>query len=982
MYNQEFIKKLDETFSIITERKHNLELMYQAKGYDNFVISFEEIDLEDLLESRLVPLFLPILESYPYPFSQKKQMSVVFVAFLCEIAKRGFTQGGILKTIEQYIGGDFDRNKYYRILPDILKEENIEVTSRTGKKYENAIITEAGIPQNLHGMVMSIFKIYWKWFKYITPQKRHFELEHFIYDGQFTDLYILDEKDFTTLKREINDNGFDAIAQKTLKVCLKLEEVFCEIDKFEEIVSEENINELCDSISKILGYNILTIVNERELKSEVVAYANRVSFNKFEKLLNKIFDTELIEIPTGEKVLKGNHKKHNYICGIYVVKGIKYEVSYPIALTLDDLLLLQRDKIHLINDYHIYISSEPFVVEIDGWEQELRQIVHKKNTLYIYAAKISSGVIAYINDEPVNLINNHNLVCGYRKYWDQEKNESCLCIYLNEFSLYDPKYKMKRVDINVDGKNVFTKVINSHGYVSIRDHIFSIDGYKNKVSVKVSINEEMLVEKEILLPDIGVFGKYNGIRIDGKIDLAKWYGDSSIVIFSLAEIIEYQNIHLRKSHDFGNYKVYEGNIDFHKEHFMIGEKQYSIVHSENPYICISSDYEFINDKLCVSSYESVKFKISGNQEYENVLILKIEHDGVSCTKTIYNKNIEIDLNDIFKIPKNYSGKWEAMLICEQTVISKISYIILPQINIINQTGFTMRTSKCQYELISDCECFFNNGEYTNKKSISIDTYDFTFDNVNFTNTIKECVYIDKCDVYKHFLFPVKLWDMRVKENHNMQEISSSIDYNQLESYTVYIEANTSETLHIKVNESSQNIIVKRGENRIQINNFLNECRSVNELVVYDDKNNQRQLKILYRPNIYLLKRQYINDSEFIFYLKYNGPVGMKLGIELFEEYKRISRKEINMLENDSIFSVRIEHKKNISRTLSVEVDFNGRGKKSIGELFISKQESIIEKEIVLQTCSELHNLLNLSAEEKIQLTTNLFEILHIRGDQL
>src|SRR5665647_1208593 len=100
-----YLDKIEKIYKIILERENEQREINSQKGYFQYVFAYEDIDLDDIFRTELIEIFPYILEYYNKGFAQKVSVKTykVFLAVLCETAKNGFTQGGILKTIEEYI---------------------------------------------------------------------------------------------------------------------------------------------------------------------------------------------------------------------------------------------------------------------------------------------------------------------------------------------------------------------------------------------------------------------------------------------------------------------------------------------------------------------------------------------------------------------------------------------------------------------------------------------------------------------------------------------------------------------------------------------------------------------------------------------------------------------------------------------------------------------------------------------------------------
>lgn len=977
----EFCQAIDEVYAIIEKRRERVELENLSKGYKIYEASFEDIDLEDILESKLVPLFIEVFNRYPRPLSHKAQMNRIFVATLCEIAKRGFPTGGLPKTIDKYLGYSFSRNRYYKaLMPVILQEEKIEVTLKTGRKYENAIVCQSGIPKNMHSEVMKLFLFYWKWFRNIERDKRHKELEQFVQTGKFDDEYILDNKDYNYLIKMRKETSFENISTKATKMCLKLEEVFLEIEKKDFVVSHDNIGDVCGELSSSLGYNILTIINEKKLKKELVDYSQKISFLKFEKILNNLGSEEFITLPTGKKALKKQYSKRDYICGIHNVRGVDYEVSYKIEFGLEELVRLSCREIHKLNDRYLYLSNTSFDVKIDGWEQPIRELVFKNTHLYIFVGKIPAGSIAYIDEKPINALENTGLRCAIRKRWDYELKRNYLGVYIDKLSFYDPQAAMHTLRVKLDEQEK-TKGINSSGYVQISDTWLKLSGTEIIATIRVAVGNTIVIEKELICKDIMVYGKYTGISIEKAIDLSDWIGDSSIVVFSKEEITKQQKISLSRKDNFGNYLVYEGKFNFDEDFFAINDNRYIIKHSSKPYLSLQCEQEFHGDKLVIGLFEDVNFKLNNCEETSGLLI-KVFHKGKSVSKNVEQYlDKEIRLRDVLLKPNNYSGMWEILLIDGQSVVQRIEFAILPNIKITNLNGIVKLGSRCKYSILSDTNCFSIEGEDVNEQII-----DFKLTNDNYREitpelNIKKTIYINDCDLYLELDFPILIWDLQIREkgNNTIKTNILSIDYYEINKYEILAYTTDLCDLKIKANDIIERRYFNKGTTVIKLADYFREYKSVNNFLIEDDKGGNHTINVTYRPKLTLLDGYEIRSGMLHFHLKYAGPIDVKIGVSIYENNLRIERKEIVSSGNRLQLEVAVPHI-NKKRYLTVEASFDGRSRKEIGEINIEEVIAKENQEMILSDYKNINSIIN-SRGLKAKLTSNLFEVLRIEGSK-
>ncbi|MDD4781903.1 MAG: hypothetical protein PHT02_15045, partial [Tissierellia bacterium] len=107
MNKEAFADEIISIYQFIQNEKEIKRIEFIGEGLiKNSRISYEYINLDSIFQ-KLINVLPYVLDFYNNRRLKhiRKEMYCVFIATLCEISKRGFSQGGILKQIDEYIGG-------------------------------------------------------------------------------------------------------------------------------------------------------------------------------------------------------------------------------------------------------------------------------------------------------------------------------------------------------------------------------------------------------------------------------------------------------------------------------------------------------------------------------------------------------------------------------------------------------------------------------------------------------------------------------------------------------------------------------------------------------------------------------------------------------------------------------------------------------------------------------------------------------------
>ncbi|WFA10073.1 hypothetical protein [Tissierella sp. Yu-01] len=976
----QFIKEIRRLDIIITSRIEDKRLEFIDDGYKSMKrIQFEYIDLDDIFKE-LIEIIAPAMEYYNILQKQPvgKQLNRVFIAALCEITKNGFSQGGILKQIDEYIGFEFIRSRYYPLLKSALKSENIKTISQVGHKYEATLVYESGIPKQFHRDLFKFFKLYWKWMKGIETEERRDFLRTFVEFKEISDVYVYDKNDYNKMKyyRE----QMNSFQEKVIKTCIRLDKIYSEIDKIDYDINESNIKDICFKISEKLGYNINLVVRAEDISKDIIESSHIVGFMKFQKILKNLLPNEEITLPTGRKINKGKYYIDNFICGIHIVKNIKYEVIYPFGLSCNDYLELPRDEVIKRNDYYIYTSNNYFEVEVDGNPVNVRELIWNNTDIYIYVGKVPRASCAYIDGFLVNGTEEIKIEAFIRKYWDRDEKKNKLILCLSDIKIFNPKYSMKTLELqtNISSKKII-RSINQKGHRRIRDKNVDIETLDvSNVIINAAIDGKVIATKEICINDEYIYSLQTGLRINDQIEWNDLQYDTRLIIFSKNEIIE-TNIELIQQDTFLNMFVYVGKIDLNNEEIIINHRVIEVVRSYNPIIKMNAFSTYIENQLVVQASNEIRFKCI-NCNDENMFI-KIAHGDQRFKGKSLNEIEDIgnfSLSELGIEFNDYYGKWSLLLFKEQEKIYDLSFTVLANIDYEFNKKYYLENEEVTITVSSAYDCFLYDGEFTNRMVLDIGKANLSFnDNFIVADNMEVEVLDYICNLPYRLTVKPEIWGVRRLKDKSLQVFDNKVELDYIDDKASLVLCSTcSLNLTLIIQDTETEYSIEKGINNILWHQIINDWKIINYLDIRDQYDHNLRVRINYNPSLKFAK--YSNghfDLSLVY--SYTGPIGVELTFNIFiNGVFRSKFSEKTTHSNYEICNVIEEKYDNVGDILSVEARINNEDAFELVSIKIKEEN--LSKIINLIDYLKTLKLLNLNYNEEdfnINLNLNTVELL-------
>jgi hypothetical protein len=893
----DFSKKIETVYAVIDSRQSGKKIEYINAGFEVSRISFEDIDLEDIFSEELVPLLDLILKYFKSSAVCliKNKIYKIYIATLCEIAKKGFNQGGILKTMDTYIGFSFNRNRHYELIKEALHHENIVILSkRNSHYYEETIIYEAGIPKKFHRDVLSLFQLYWKWMKGIEKLERMQFLKDFINEEPIYETYILVSNDYERMKsyREVTSD----FKEKTLKVCYKFEEVFCAIDEYPEFINETNIATVCSQISENLRYNIETVIRTSEIRKIFLNYSQRISFSKLQKIINNLSVEISIIIPTGITLTKERYNSRNFYGGLHNINGIVYEVSYAIGLTLEEIFSFPRQTVERQNQNYIYISDEYFEVEIDGIAQNVKTFIFRKESLYVYVGKVPSASVAYIDNICIQSDESYKISASVRKIWNRELRKNLLAVHVKEARCCNVDYSMKSVSVS-NGFDSIIRQTNRNGFSIIRDKWLDIPDFTDlkDISIVYSVANVPLMEIIVQLESIMLFSFLSGIQIRKTYDVSQFYGDNRLIIYSIVPL-ETPGKELVNLGYYQGLNVYYTEMDLSKDTYIIGELSIIIKKHSHTYMSFASKYGYRDEKICFEEDSDVHIQLH-NADLTGIYYLKLSHDSV--VKTIHLSafdNLEcMDIKDFMYDYTYLDGKWTLTLFNEQENVFELNYTVLPKLLAKVAEYMYCEGEKVSVEIFASSNCFFIDNNFSASIQVDVGIAQIEMEgNLVKSKELTYEVYNTRSECFQEMIIKPAVWGIRLLDyEKNIWHLTKDVflTYKALDKYGVFVCSSKSHYLNIKCNNQVIRREIFAGYNRVGIRGMFSDWKEANLICFFDEPNRKQVITIAFEPSM-----QYINTSfenaMMVSTLCYEGAINTDIMIRAYakgELIKSVSR---------------------------------------------------------------------------------------------
>ena len=833
-------------------------------------LSQEQIDYSSIYE-RLKNILIPSINYYSYFHDEQKRKMAekVFFVAICEMIKQDYSRG-MLITLRSVTGQvEINTNRYYDLLQRVSDSQELVIEKANGRRlFEKTYILQTGIPKNLTKYVTRMFKIYWRYFREMAVQDRRDEIHRYLYGEELSEVYIVDPKDANVF--EDYRNYLKDFPEKSIRVFDRLDDIFVALDECSELISIDSRVELVETINEKVGFDISTVLRDSELVDIYYSYLQQIPISKFLKIINNLPKNEIVILPEGQSKRVESISEKKLCCGVYKIRGNRYDVVIDPVISLDDILAMPCNQIiQLSKDYYCYVSRNYFEVEYDGRDIRPRRFIYKGQERQVWFGKLAPASMAYVDGNRLlsSEICKRSIVV--KKYFDYDIRESRLQIKINSIKVSSPQYKFKKLTFSVNEREPELLAVGDVNGKFYRDGIHIEVDETREYAINYFVNEDCIFYENVILKKNYLFDKWIGTEYLSNSTNGSHSGE--FIYFSEEELntdeVKYD---ISNSYVANGYFIYEFIAQTKETKIDIAGNNYLFDKAGKPalYICTDDGQQQYFDYP-----EKIEFQVINLSE-ENQYFICIENDNGVYKYVAEQKAYRLeDLLEEFK-----SGKWNISLWEKQKKYDEVSFTIIPKL-IAHQRNISMEGSDVEIEIFASEECFVSSvGGNCNNIFSSIGQAELIMENGNISSAeIEHYVYLDKYELCKKITFRPQVWSVRIKEaDCETWERKQQFAINPIKAHDIKMAVLTNASFNIYVNGKAKDL--EPGINDIDIINTIGSLRKRNEIVFTDD--NYSWKEIITCNTIYKYKDITLNDDAVITF-QYNGPISENLVIRYF-----------------------------------------------------------------------------------------------------
>lgn len=905
--NSSLLKKIDYLYNEITAIEEQTKNSFSS----SFELHQENLDFSYLYDE-FKEILCCVLDVYKSVFrsSYAHKAKKVFYTAICEMIKQDFYRG-MLITFKNVTNSDILNNaRYYDLLDILSKSQGLSIEVVNGRRqFEKAFILETGIPRNMSKNVMKMFKIYWRYFHEIDKEKRLQLFYQYINGSEFSDEYIIDNKEaelFEKYRAEVID-----YSEKVFSVFQKLDDIFSALDEYYNIRDNNQDELFVEEINAVLGYDITKVLRDSDIQRIFAAYLRVLSISKFKKVLTNLPRNERIETPAGYLVTAEQAEK-NITCGIYKIRGNKYEVVIDPTITLEDMIGMSCNQVHTLGvDYYCYLSRDYYDIEVDGKIVYPRELFYHGQNRYVWMGKIGEASRVDVDGNTILSSQNTKIAGRIIKQFDYEKKISRLVYYLQGIKVNEPDKPYGKLTYSINNKEKLLICVGNNLGIYYRDNI-RIPVSDDVNTIDFYLDEELLETISVVLENVYLFDKWNGTRYYSGKDNGQHSG--AIILFS-RHVFECDGLvcETTSQYEVEGYYVYELNIPYGLDKIIVFDQEYRFDSLKTPYFFIKSE---IGNTETVERIEDITVKMV-NLDCEKTFWFEIENERGKIRTSVDNG--EYLLSEMYELDAEKTcGKWSCSLWEKQRKIREESFVVIPEVTWMQEDICILEGKDVHVKITANEKCFINSvGELTEFTDLNLGPINIELDeNGVVEKTIRTSVYIDKWNIIKELDIRPSVWGVRVKNtDDHVWRKKESININLDNDYETKCAVFSTGNNDLYVNGNL--VKIGPGYNEILWQDYLDIIKRKNDLVLSDDRNSCKQIFVCI-PN-FTVHDLSIGD-EAILSLRYSGPVSETLTVRYFIDGELQKSFMRDAIKNSFLLHVLLGNLKNLNgKRVSVEI---------------------------------------------------------------
>ncbi|MFN8671230.1 MAG: hypothetical protein U0457_03995 [Candidatus Sericytochromatia bacterium] len=847
---REFVEEVEKYFNIIEQNRKKIknERTYHADQR----VRLGSIDVsslkEEIIEITISLHRLFIAEEHINNLSTNdtekilKKARVIVLAGITESFKKYDNKAE--DNFWQFYANDNDlsvnENFYKKILEPALIEENIIPPNIKGKiNYTDYIARESELSLSCLEDVIYLFKFYYKYFYPSIQLKEFFKEINFSITGYKSQLEFLGKE---SLVRQEVENTYKRLSEFQGKAELVIATLVSFVDfinRDNEPLSEDNLQNFCEKFNKHYSEELSYIFEHQEIKNDFVKNISSIPEYKFLSILENLDSKEEIILPNGNKTTAGQYFDEEHYLGLHTISGKAYNF-FPQCFEETDLTSLEDEKISLCGN-KLFIKSKntfiPIVGNNDSHRKAVKLSLEGVESFIWYDNRPLYETISVESDfaEIESLLPKENIISSLALKIKNEESAPIFELHLENFILISQENKGKRLElINTDQISMLKDFpIDDVCYTG--EIVYPIkDKRPGKIDILLIADKEPIHLSEFEarinyeLEDNILFDGNSGMILKPSPYSIK-YGPERLFLFTTKRF-DYKwlndSCEVYECKNFGRFHVYE----------------IAWLNTAKPLnLSIDSDYRW-NFSECINFKVSQKFQAYRNNyvEYEINQLLDIDDSHITLSSDIsqiefkdisiralvnssqtsnnismgfVNELLERDVNSNV-IDKNFiqklmpevnltHGRYDFEFYIKGSYLGRYSIFIIPNLQGEEYSNSYKEDEEVILTLKSQIPCFRNNKNTQHYKFDNLAACDFSI-NANKFIDAKKTTHYKKAKLFMPFTeinikYEPEVLAMKFNQDGRLYA-SNSIDYYNLDKTSIIIKSPFKDA-RLKVNHS-------------------------------------------------------------------------------------------------------------------------------------------------------------------------------------
>ena len=748
-------------------------------------------------------------------YEQQKIAEMYLVGLLVIVEKEYYN--GMRKAFE-YALGEFDNNRYYRILRNVFDILQI-VIDDSGRKYENFFLDILGYNRTFVSSIIRNFPTFWRHYSVLEMG-----IENFIkrIELDYVDKMILSDEYDELL------NVYNLYAKHPRKTTTIIG----------SLVDFVDIREGIDSSGMLINEKYLEYLNRSSILNSFFEDSNfNYTFSKFRKLVGNLSKDTQITLPDGSSKYAEDY--YNQYLGTHYVAGKQYEVVINNDIDNKFIYNTRRNEVISVTaDMFIYVSEDHFKVVHPYKRVKLLKCIYWGKLLYVCFLGYPIGYEIVVDGKSVKPKTQVLFTPLVSMKWDDVLRKYVPVMKIATIRIHNKKYSHKRISLYVNGEQTDVNYYcNEKGFLGREDIYLSklTEEFKDtSVSFELLCEDIVIAKKEVSIKNVYLFDIANKVEVT----TAKYTvnRNSKLILFTRKDqevSYAYESFNNLENYGYGSYKIKPNSLDG----LQVDDHIFSFEVNNN-FLRFEKDSFDVNEEISCAVYvehvimDKVHFVLSNNEKKLSGTIAKYIVNGL------------ISINRIFEYEKTRisCGKWTFAMYYEGNKILESWFLIKPKAEFFARKNVYYDGEQIIGDLTIDYgdESFLNQDYFIGNARLKEEhesESDFSIFMDNYEgNIVISCDY----DVYKIGFYYKGLIVHSFPHVVTLKERGN----NELR-----IESTKSIDLELTVNGMHLIQQIEEGTNAVQIFKYIEELKEKNEVIVKIDQF-EKKYELIIRPQIF------------------------------------------------------------------------------------------------------------------------------------